>query len=757
MIISLLLALFVTASGTVTTYLYDEDASLASRVCSGACVGLTALGLVCFIFASFLGLNFPAIALTVLVLTIPFAALKDTTRRKALQRELSLASDSVHRALLHPLSIAVAYFVFYAVISVVLLVVFSRAMIETPDGIYTGLLNNFGDLPFHLSVITSFAYGNNFPPEDPTYAGVRFTYPFLSDFVSAIFVRCGADLRQSMFIENFILALSFVGLLHRWALELLRDRLAAIITPLLVILNGGFGFVLLWLQVRQGNQDLTSILATLPSSFTVIPETGWRWGNAISTLLIPQRGILLGLPLAVIVLTQWWLATGGTATWGSRDKETKRGQEKKGKSRKKGSRKKEKSPRVAASPRLRVSSVHRMIAAGVVAGLLPLVHAHTFIVVMAVGGCLALALHWRAWFAVGLTLLLLIILNGAVYPLLGSPSGKLLIVTAATGLAIALWFLLPRTERNLWYAFFITALAIALPQIWWSTHASAVDSSSFFAFELGWDSGKEVFFGLKLPSGFLETMPRFRTILERAPDVAWFWLKNTGLFIPLIVAAILWRGKKRLVSRQLLMYYLPFTLCFVVPNLIKMAPWVWDNIKVLFYWWLASTPLVALLLARLWRQSSLHRILAFGLFVCLTLAGSLDVASIVLRSAKYQVFDRVGIQFAEIVKQQTDPRALIIHAPVHNHPVFLTGRRSLMGYPGHIWTHGLDFVQREAEIKRFYAGSPDAVDLLRKYGITHAVVGPLERNMADVNDQIFSRFTDLGGAGDYRLYKIAQP
>ena len=73
------------------------------------------------------------------------------------------------------------------------------------------MLNNFGDLPFHLSVITSFAYGNNFPPEDPTYAGVRFTYPFLTDFVSAIFVRCGADLRQSMFIENFILAVSLSG------------------------------------------------------------------------------------------------------------------------------------------------------------------------------------------------------------------------------------------------------------------------------------------------------------------------------------------------------------------------------------------------------------------------------------------------------------------------------------------------------------------------------------------------------------------
>jgi len=39
-----------------------------------------------------------------------------------------------------------------------------------------------------------------------------------------------------------------------------------------------------------------------------------------------------------------------------------------------------------------------MIGAGVAAGLLPLVHAHSFVVVMAMGACLAvLQLRWRDW------------------------------------------------------------------------------------------------------------------------------------------------------------------------------------------------------------------------------------------------------------------------------------------------------------------------------------------------------------------------
>jgi uncharacterized membrane protein len=80
-----------------------------------------------------------------------------------------------------------------------------------------------------------------------------------------------------------------------------------------------------------------------------------------------------------------------------------------------------------------------------------------------------------------------------------------------------------------------------------------------------------------------------------------------------------------------------------------------------------------------------------------------------------------------------------------------------MGYPGHIWTHGLEYAPREAEIKRIYAGAPDAEALLRRYGVSYVVVGPLERNTANVNDQFFSRFTKVGEVGEYRLYKITQP
>jgi len=419
MIASLLLALLVTFSGTVATYLYDENASLGARVCSGVCFGLTALGLIGFIVASLIGLGGAAILISTAIACSPIAILSDASYRQQFKQDLSAAS----RKLSNPDSESIGYFVFYLLIAVVFWKIFDRAVIVDSKGLSTGLLNNFGDLPFHISVITSFAYGNNFPPDDPTYHGVRFTYPFLSDFVSAIFLRCGADLRQSMFVENFLLAVAFVGVMHRWALVMLRDKLAAVITPVLVLLSGGLGWALLIVDAGNNDSGLWGALNDLRPSFTVIPETTWRWGNAISALLVPQRGFLMGLPLAVIVFTQWWLAT---------EKETKAPVER---SKKKKDVWKEPPPQHARFP----LTQRRMIAAGIAAGCLPLVHAHSFVVVMGMGACLALIfMQWRDWIT-----------------------------------------------------FFVVASAIAVPQLLWSTWHSAVSAGTFFGWELGWDHGKD--------------------------------------------------------------------------------------------------------------------------------------------------------------------------------------------------------------------------------------------------------------------------
>ena len=48
-------------------------------------------------------------------------------------------------------------------------------------------------------------------------------------------------------------------------------------------------------------------------------------------------------------------------------------------------------------------------------------------------------------------------------------------------------------------------------------------------------------------------------------------------------------------------------------------------------------------------------------------------------------------------------RELLLHAPTYNHPVFLSRRKSFMAYPGHLWSGGLSYAEREAEIRRVYS------------------------------------------------------
>ena len=214
MLFALILTLIATTGGALATYLYDEGVPVMARLCAGACVGLAALGLIGFVVASLVGMTPVALVVAGVAVASPLALLIVPKRRAEVMTDLSLAVTSARRAILRPTWQRSGYFLFYAVVAVVLWLAFDRAMFEQADGIYTGAINNYGDLPFHLSVITSFAFGGNFPPEDPTYAGARFTYPFLSDFVAAMFVRAGASLREAMFLEGVVLSLAFVGLLQ---------------------------------------------------------------------------------------------------------------------------------------------------------------------------------------------------------------------------------------------------------------------------------------------------------------------------------------------------------------------------------------------------------------------------------------------------------------------------------------------------------------------------------------------------------------
>jgi len=629
--VTLLLVLAAWLGGAAATYLFDDDAPLVARLAVGGPLGLAVFGLAGFVAASLLGLGPAAVAAGLLAAAAPLLAFADPDRRRR------LGADA-RAALAWPGRAELATVLFYVCMALLVWQVTGRAALFEGGAIGTGVDHNLGDLPFHLAIISGFAHGQNLPPEHPELAGVRLTYPFLVDFVAAMLVRAGGSLRSALFLEGLVLGLCIVALLHRWSLLLTRDRLAALVSPVLFLLNGGMGWTLLWRDVKPQQGGLVALLAHLPHNYTILPTGDLRWGNVVTTLLVPQRTLLLGLPLALAAATLWWQAL-------------------------------EQGPS-ADEARAR----RRMAGAGVIAGLLPLVHGHSFAVVMA----------------------------------------------AAAGLAL----LFP---RRTWAWFFAPAVALALPQVFWMAAGSALRSRSFVDGHVGWDHGEE--------------------------NVVFFWLRNTGLFIPLLLAAFGWRRRDggTLVPGRLARFYVPFALCFIVPNLLRLSPWIWDNIKFLVYWFMASTPIVALLVAHWWRRGA-WRAAAVVSLVLLTLAGALDVWRVVSRAETHVIFDADAVSFADRLREATPPRALVLHVPSYRSPVFLAGRRSLLGYPGHIWSQGLDAGTREADIALMYRGGADAAELIRRYGVDYVMYGPEEAAVA--GEEALPGLPLALSTGRYRLYGV---
>ena len=205
----------------------------------------------------------------------------------------------------------------------------------------------------------------------------------------------------------------------------------------------------------------------------------------------------------------------------------------------------------------------------------------------------------------------------------------------------------------------------------------------------------------------------------------WFWVKNTGLFWPLLLLALLsplaLRGRVRLLIA-------PFSLVFLVVNLIKFQPWDWDNSKLLVFWYMASAVAVGAVLLRLARAHAAGAVIAAAIWVSLVASGVLSLMQYLPpQGPAYVWFTTEEVQLAAQVRQQTPPKAVFVTGEQPNNPIAdLAGRSVLMSYPGWLWSYGINYTQREADLARIYNGGPQALDLLHHYHADFVVIGPNE-------------------------------
>lgn len=236
----------------------------------------------------------------------------------------------------------------------------------------------------------------------------------------------------------------------------------------------------------------------------------------------------------------------------------------------------------------------------------------------------------------------------------------------------------------------------------------------------------------------------------------WFWLKNLGLFLPFLLAALLQKEALPSGAKRFLIAFMPV---FLIANLVVFQPWDWDNTKVLLYWMLASSLLVAALFVRVWRTATVRvplRVVLVCVFLSMVLSGLLVNANHVLGRERQFLLTRDELRLAEVLRKRTVQEARFAVGLQHNHPVpMLSGRQVMMSYTGWLWSQGINPSDREQDLRSILRLQYSAAELLRKHEIDFVVIGPYELNQMNANLEGFRRdFPLFLQVGDYYVFDV---
>jgi hypothetical protein len=497
----------------------------------------------------------------------------------------------------------------------------TRMLAAGPDGLHSGGAS-FYDLNFHAALASSFAYGDNFPPVYTPYPPEPLLYPFMPDFLTGVLLALGAGHHAALAATAFPLLLAILGLVYTLSLRVTRERLAASLASLMFMLSGGLGFVHAAADWRASGQSLRQFWGGLEHNYASMWERGFHWGNVVTEYFLPQRASLFGVALTLLALA---CLARAWESWGEGEGRGDGGV---------------------------WDGWKPLLSAGLLAGVLPVFHTHSFLALGLMCGVLTLLRPRRAWLA-----------------------------------------------------FWAASAVLALPRLLELTgHVSAAEG--FLRLRPGWmgrDSGN------------------------------WplYWVKNVG--VPLLLALPAWLAAPR---RWKLFYLAPCGL-LALAFFVSLSPNEIDNLKLMYYWLLATCVLVGWWAARLWARRW-PRPLVVVLVVAATATGVLALRRESLSRAR--LFDAEEVAAASFVRRRTAPDSLFLTAPVVNQPVLsLAGRPVVRGFPAWLWSHGLDVRAREADVRSVYAGTGDAAGIARRLGVSYIYLGTAERREYEVDEAALAR------------------
>ncbi|OPY27916.1 MAG: hypothetical protein A4E28_01792 [Methanocella sp. PtaU1.Bin125] len=312
------------------------------------------------------------------------------------------------------------------------------------DGGYHVAYPLYGDAAFHSAMITSFSQGHNYPVQYPFMAGQPLRYTFLIDFYSAMTDWLGLGLQWSLALPGIVLLSSLLATLYFFGTRFTGRKAGGLICVALIVFSGGLGFVYAFTDWLASNTALTDFLSNHYLNYTTIYEYNLVFSNFI-VVILTERTALTGFAAAALIILLFYLTF------------VRRGEE---------------------PHDLR----HVMVFAGVLIGLMPMVHTYTYASTMIAAGLFVLMQFGER-------------------------------LAARASLMDSLRVL---TDRG-WFYFMVPAILLALPQMAWILGQVG---ESFLRVYVGWMA---------------------RSLI----DIPQFWITNMGLELALLIAGLLIVGREK--------------------------------------------------------------------------------------------------------------------------------------------------------------------------------------------------------------------
>jgi len=185
-----------------------------------------------------------------------------------------------------------------------------------------------------------------------------------------------------------------------------------------------------------------------------------------------------------------------------------------------------------------------------------------------------------------------------------------------------------------------------------------------------------------------------------------FWFLNFGILIPLVLALIglcgwrVWKSDWRWGEKlpEEMAFLLPAAVIFILAFFAKMAPWGWDNLKIMIWAYFLALPFLWTRLIACWPMP-------VRVATCVALFGSGFMSLFGgLAAPGFGFADRAELDGVGAAVRKLPAEERFAAYPTYNHPLLLQGRKVVLGYPGHLWTQGFDYKSAESQLTALMQG-----------------------------------------------------